>query len=210
MTSQQPQLDYAPPLPWRRRPIARWLIIAGAVLVLLPLGFRTGRAAYERMRINALVRTCLAHTPATVVFTENDPNAAQVPAAWTQLAQRFGESLVSRGTLFLHERTTPDGRQVLVGVDLAEIRRGQPLVASFVVRVIEPAATLKIPRAITFDVLPEILDEHDGIVRMMGGQIDPQDPTHFTIRYTVSDRPGIIDGWVLRDGSVKLESRAAR
>ena len=207
MTHASAQLEYAPPPRWHQRPRARWVIIAAIVLTLLPLGIRYGRIGYERMRINRLMRACLAHTPATIVFAEDRLQASHVPATWTNLARHFGETLSSDATVFLHQRFTPDGRRVLVAVDLAELRRGQPLIAAFVVRVIEPASMLGLPRNVTFDVLPETLDDQDGVVRIMGGQIDAGDATHFTVRYTVADRPGVIDGWILSDGSVKLEAR---
>jgi len=33
------------------------------------------------------------------------------------------------------------------------------------------------------------------------------DPSHFTIRYTVNGQPGVIDGWLQRDDTIKLEVR---
>jgi hypothetical protein len=44
-------------------------------------------------------------------------------------------------------------------------------------------------------------------VRLLAGQPDPQDPTHFTIAYETVDglHAGTIDGWV-RNNGVQLES----
>jgi len=39
------------------------------------------------------------------------------------------------------------------------------------------------------------------------GQPDPSDESHFTIAYDVSGEWGMIDGWLLDDGTVKLECR---
>jgi hypothetical protein len=44
-------------------------------------------------------------------------------------------------------------------------------------------------------------------VRVFGGQPDPADPAHFTIAYTLNDRPGVIDGRLLDDGTVDLRVR---
>ncbi len=35
----------------------------------------------------------------------------------------------------------------------------------------------------------------DGPLRLFGGQVDPNDPTHFTIRYQIGSKEGVIDGY---------------
>ena len=43
-------------------------------------------------------------------------------------------------------------------------------------------------------------------LRLFAGQPDPADPTHFTIRYQLDGKEGVIDGW-LRDNDVILKPR---
>jgi hypothetical protein len=44
-------------------------------------------------------------------------------------------------------------------------------------------------------------------VRCYAGQADPADSSHFTIRYEIDKQSGIIDGYLLDDGSIKLGAR---
>ena len=48
--------------------------------------------------------------------------------------------------------------------------------------------------------------DYGNILRFFAGQPDPNDPTHFTIRYQIDGRDGVIDGW-LKDDALKLEPR---
>src|SRR5258706_821592 len=68
---RQPQLDYAPPLPWRRRKnIRRW-----AVVLLLALGaLAWAPALWNRVRVLWWQRQCLAHVaPADQVVYDDGP-----------------------------------------------------------------------------------------------------------------------------------------
>lgn len=47
-------------------------------------------------------------------------------------------------------------------------------------------------------------------LRVFAGQADPQDASHFTIRYELDGIAGTIDGWLRADGSVALEPRAGK
>jgi len=48
------------------------------------------------------------------------------------------------------------------------------------------------------------------VFRLFAGQADPKDASHFTITYELDGKPGIIDGWLLNDGTVALEPRLGR
>lgn len=50
---------------------------------------------------------------------------------------------------------------------------------------------------------------HD-ILRVFFGQVDPSDPSHFTIGYEFDGKPGVFDGWLKADGSVDLEPRQGK
>jgi len=43
--------------------------------------------------------------------------------------------------------------------------------------------------------------------RLYAGQLDPIDESHFTIRYELDGKSGVIDGWLMPDDSVKLQNR---
>ena len=203
MTTPSSQLQYAPADQVPRRRL-RWIGIIVVSLIAVPLAIRTGLAGYERMVLNGNVRSCLTYQLPVIAYDDT----SKVPVApireWSAVNQM---PLVTYGTLFLHERQFPDGRRCLVGVDLTELRHGEPLIAQFIARVHEPASTFGVPKRLSDAFATLQLDARDGVVKIRGGQIDPADATHFTINYTVSDRAGVIDGWMLNDGSVKLEER---
>ncbi len=46
-----------------------------------------------------------------------------------------------------------------------------------------------------------------GEKRVYGGQCDEHDPSHFTIKYEINDKIGMIDGWLQSDDTVKLRIR---
>jgi len=39
------------------------------------------------------------------------------------------------------------------------------------------------------------------------GQPDPTDDSHFTIRFELNGKPGIVDGWLKDDDTVAIETR---
>jgi hypothetical protein len=45
-------------------------------------------------------------------------------------------------------------------------------------------------------------------LRLYAGQIDPHDPSHFTIDYVLPNQRGTIDGWLLDDDRLRFEPRA--
>lgn len=53
-------------------------------------------------------------------------------------------------------------------------------------------STLELPLAVS--------DE----LRVLAGQPDPRDPSHFTIRYDLNGQPGVIDGWLDAGRVVRL------
>jgi hypothetical protein len=200
------QLGYAPtPLKWKRRRFLTWVIAFGVTAVLLPLGVRTSRLVYERFVMNKLVAACCVHRSSRAAYS--DGGATTPPAEWAELNHLLGTPLASSGTIFLHERRAKDGRSLLVGVDLAQIRREQPLVVNVAVRVIARGGPLRPPRTVALRVVAVALDATAGNLTMQAGRPDPADASHFTIEYTVADRANVIDGWLLDGGEVKLEPR---
>ena len=52
-----------------------------------------------------------------------------------------------------------------------------------------------------------ILTESPQTLTLYWGQPDPIDLSHFTIKYTIDNIPGTIDGWLQNDDTVKLQIR---
>jgi hypothetical protein len=214
----------------RRRRIAT----LGAVIILLsavtPFAVRYARMAAERWRVNRLYRDCAAHvSPVTTVVWEEDVEQVKrlrsagayeivgshhgdaaylVPPKWRELNAAIGQQIQTWGTLFLHERATPQAkRKLLVGVDIAGWSRGGPVVLFARVRTIAPAAPIRLPRQAKVDHPSVVLATTDSPLRLFAGQADPNDASHFTIDYAFGDAKGVVDGWLKEDGSVLLEKR---
>jgi hypothetical protein len=230
VSSSPPQLDYSPAPP---RP-ARWLrLILLALLAcgLLVVTLRWSLTAYDLYWVHRLYSRCagFSHPPTMPVYTElaaehdtlyqrgdygslASPNgmiAHFVPPAWRQFnSAAAGSRINTWATLFLHELNTPDGkRRRLVGVDLTGWSRGDRIDLYTCVRVFSPAPLLRTPTLIFTSTPMLSLSPQEGVVRILAGQLDPADPSHFTISYTVNDKPGVYDGWLKDDDRVVLEPR---
>lgn len=236
-----PAIEYASPLPRHRRWVRRGLLplLAGAALVSAywwgpPVWYRLQLAYAERQCTGHLA------PPETIVYTEHpddvkrlvaspagykpgpagDGSVYRVPPAWSKFYGLLSPpGFQSRGTVFLHERRTPSGRRLLVAVDYL----GDQLydwgsfwmdVSEFQVRAFEPGGPFSLPVEVQSDQVPRRLytsDGRPGTLRLHAGQPDPNDPTHFTITWELTEDPtarGVLDGWVREDG-VRLERRDA-
>ena len=213
----------------RRRRIATLVAVIVLLSAVTPFAVRYARMAGERWRVNRLYRDCAAHVaPATTVVWEEDAeqvkrlrdyeivgshhgNAAYVvPAKWRELNAAIGQQIQTWGTLFLHERATPQSkRKLLVGVDIAGWSRGGPVVLFARVRTIAPAAPMRLPTEANVDHPSVMLATAESPLRLFAGQPDPNDASHFTIEFVVGGggAKGMIDGWLKEDGSVVLERR---
>ena len=212
----------------RRRRIATLLAVIVLLCSVTPFAVRYAKMAGERWRVNRLYRECAAHmSPApTVVWEEHAEQVKQlrdyeivgshhgnaayvVPAKWRNLNAAIGQQIQTWGTLFLHERATPNSkRKLLVGVDVAGWSRGGPVVLFARVRTIAPAAPMRLPTQAKVEHPSVMLATSESPLRLFAGQPDPNDASHFTVDYAVGDVKGIIDGWLKEDGSVLLERRS--
>jgi hypothetical protein len=222
------QLEYAARSKSLRR--RRMLVLVGVTILLCavtPFAVRYAKMGAERMRVNRVYRQCAAYTPPAsqpvweedrerikplrdyaLVGSHNGDAAYHVPENWRQLNAAIGQQIQSWGTLYLHERrasgTAPPR---LVGVDIAGWSRGGPVVLFARVRTIAPAAPLRLPQQERLDHPSVKLAPTEGPVRLLAGQAHPNDPSHFTIDYSVGQHAGVIDGWLKDDGRVLLEPR---
>ena len=216
----KPDWAYAPAAPSRRRRrmIRRTVL---AVLLLAAAGclwwwheplLAHGRVLYWQ-------RKCQTHTFAegAVVASSAGPageTAMPIPAHWTAYEATFanGGRWTSRMTetfVFLHRRRSPAGRDRVVAVRCWPLYlTSASVVQAMDPLVVEPAAawpltSRPIRRQGRFSGGYPV----DGVVKVFGGQPDPADPSHFTIAYTVNDRPGVLDGWLRDDDTVDLAVR---
>lgn len=204
-------LTYAQRPPLRRRiRWRRWLIAAAAALAaiyVLP-------AAWDFLRTTHRLHVYAAYaaTPDQVVYEDDPAREAKVlfdPKHYTRLAagraavirrsnvpDLFGQNFES--PLFLHERQSPaDKEHWIVAVGVPDMSNGTVLVAARLDSPTEKAYWL------TTCALCEAPPAGSHF-RFYAGQPDPDDPTHFTIRYEMDGHPGTIDGWLQQFERMRL------
>jgi hypothetical protein len=118
----------------------------------------------------------------------------------------------SKGTLFLHERSSPDGTRYLVAVDFHQLLLADGRsVPYFATRLFEPVTWTQLPQGGASALQSSLAsgDEWpvDRRVQIFAGQTDPDDISHFTIQYKLGDRVETIDGWIRKNASPVLEQR---
>ncbi|MDB5303396.1 MAG: hypothetical protein JWM97_945 [Phycisphaerales bacterium] len=106
--------------------------------------------------------------------------------------------------IFLHKLRSPAGHERLVGVDgfLSLGIAGLRLNAC----VFQPGTLFSRPEFVS-DGVNYSLEEMGELParRVYAGQLDPADPSHFTILYETAEGTGVIDGWLMDDDNVKFK-----
>jgi hypothetical protein len=219
MTQPSPQLDYAPPPPaHQRRSFRRWLVYGIVALIVLSGWYWVPRVVW-RFEMRYYYGQCLAHTaPATLVAVEPDPEKAKaLVAQGTHLTGGFGAAIYVVDDLagmrfgfgqcvFLHGRRTPSGGdERLVLVEIMQMNNvpqlyARPIRLDWMSNPIIPSANFHALPPGPSHPLPDV-------PRLYAGQPDPNDPSHFTIKYEYSDRSGILDGWLKDDDQIVIEPR---
>ena len=190
---------------WWRKDIKAYFATAGLLRAQQRcLEFDPGpdRVAYEEDPAKA--QALLAqpeYLPAKV-----DAQGSSTAALWWPKAVRdfpdatqFFSAKGNVGLLFLHERTTPGGRRVLV----CGMAHPDPSLVggrSFGLRAIDPATrrTLPVTAGGQWVAFPEFRSYVPGRpLRLYAGRPDPADPSHFTVEYEARGQRGVMDGWVL-------------
>jgi hypothetical protein len=106
--------------------------------------------------------------------------------------------------LFLHKLRSPGGHERIVALDGFAISGTAGL---------RPALTIFAPGSLTSP--PRIVSDVESYSlrtvgdlraeRVYAGQLDPADPSHFTVLYQTANGNGTLDGWLKDDDSVKFE-----
>jgi hypothetical protein len=111
--------------------------------------------------------------------------------------------MLPAATLFLHERRNSRGEARLVAVD--GVHSGGVLDSGvyFIARTVRPATPISRPALLweTPHWQPGLLN----VGRVMTGEPDPSDQSHFTLQLEVNQKTYVLDGWLRDDESVLLE-----
>ncbi len=200
----------------RRRRWRWWLLAIVAILCGCGIYWRAQVKTYWAQGQYLLKqRQCLRHElPADfIVFTDQKEEATALLSQKGRYDQLDSSPLVAAGyrmqtyldiaqgtwtqTAFLHERCTPAGERVLVTVNLVgRNERGLHVVANALnLATWKPGSTLGLNTAVSLD-----LSKADDLSwRMYAGQIDPGDPTRFTIAYSIGNQRGTLEGKVTKE-----------
>jgi hypothetical protein len=219
--SLKAELAYAPATPWRRRRRAiRRAVLAVLLLAAAGCFWWWHEPLIAHGRLLYWQHKCQTHTfaPDAVVASSSGlagTTAAPIPAYWTAYEGTVGQgggsprSGFAETIVFLHGRRSPAGHERVVAVHCLPLYlTSASVVQAMTPLVVRPAAVWPLTsRPILYPGSFRGGYPVHATVRVFGGQPDPADPSHFTIAYTVNDRPGVIDGRLLDDGTVDLHVR---
>lgn len=228
MSDAPAQLDYAQPPPWHRsKRFRRGMLLVVALAIASVLYFRGGRWLLRAELLYWQYR-CLNYSvpPDEIIYdsggttgsspsgTASQNETLQIAYPWDRYyALLSPPGFKSKGTLFLHERTSSNGTRYLVAVDLSHwvIDNDKALVRFF-------ARTLKVP---SLTSIPEEDGQSGGWVisninnsgsppriRIFAGQVDPEDDRRFTIRLELENQVEIVDGWIQDNGDCDFDQRS--
>jgi hypothetical protein len=211
-------LEYAPQSRRHYRKLLRLAVPVSLVIVLALLVWHYRWLAIEQYRLYELRRAVanFHEAPGTVVYNE-DPAEAQkllasgkfqrVPYAgtfagtdWNPVVRTLPKALdtfhFESAIVFLHNLTLPNGERRLVLVNLQsnnEEELGQGRVLSFWMTIFNtrknenmnniPCKSLEIPGLAPGDR-----------VRVVAGQVDPNDPSAFSIEFQINDKKQVLRG----------------
>jgi hypothetical protein len=211
----EPSAD-SKPLEYAQRPPAmrrwRWRIVFAALAVVLAaLAITRGPAVWDRAMLLYWQRQCMNYrAPADQVVYDTssaDPHAHVPEAARELFARAEVRGLYQmEGVLFMHRLTSPGGVRRLVIVTFWE--PGAPSAPNAVsVYVIDPFGWRR-PGTVE---MPEVngLPRLGKSLKIYAGQIDPDDLSHFTIRFK-RQHEGVIEGRLADDGQVHLQFRGSK
>ena len=219
VTTTTTNLDYAPPLPLRKRRSFRRAVAVMLLALAAGLGLMLGPRLWREAQIQYWQRACLQYdAPADRVVCEEAPawagnmppflSAAPPPAPLAELGKlaRPAAAAVPGPVLYLHERRTPAGRRYLVIIRRVppNLRQSWDAPLGLDVELSEPKAWWAdpAPTAATLepDPFPRAFEAQQDTpsLRIFAGRTDPDDPARFTIEFETADGRGVLEG-TLRD-----------
>lgn len=204
--SQIRDLDYAPAPTASARLLRRayWLV---AVLGVASAGWLWGPGLWRWGEFLYWQRRCLTHSwpPNHVVFewSTAPPRlfSEQAPED-VQFKHLLGCWELPAPTVFVHEMRSPDGTRWVASVSVHASMPGGNL------DIVKDASP--VDGRIIIDDQSDISDEAGfrQSLKIIGGQLDPRDPTHMTFEYIADARQRrIVDGWMLNGGHLLIIPR---
>jgi hypothetical protein len=215
VTDESPQLEYAPRPPAMQSAKLRRGVLIAVIAALVCGTVIIAPKIINYVQLLQYQRQCLTYTASpTQVVLETAPTttmAILVPPQWTAYYMPIGGGFQTSGTAFLHERTSPQGERLLVAVDVNIIALTPTNVAALAARIIRPGSVFRGPRAGRSATLGDgsqlRFDPTNDRLTIFAGQPDPTDASHFTIDYDQNGVRHTLDGWLIDNETVKIESR---
>jgi hypothetical protein len=207
-------LDYSPVWPQPARSLKnayRRLAAAAVAFLLLMASFVILPWFSRHNELMRLQANCMRHAaPSTRVvskFNSSSINSSTTqPAAaspWTKFNGLLSGTYTAFPELYLHQRLTPAGERFLLCLRVINTDEEGLLLEQNVAR---PGGWLRNPKMIHMSMNHLSLPSASSRV-IYAGQSDPNNASHFTISYSADARPGLIDGWLENDGTIRLELR---
>jgi hypothetical protein len=196
-------LHYAPAPPQGHRVLRRatWWLFGAAVCTFAAVwGWRAANQLHYLWLQRQLVNYNVPDGPMRVGRNAQIENATMWPEAARIIPLPHDGWLFP---LFIHQRIARNGISRLIVVEEVAVPGG------FTTRlrltaVTYRTASLSLGSRMQSGAWANL--DH-GPASFHGGRIDPNDDSHFTIGYETDRGDGTIDGWLMNDGSVKLEVR---
>jgi hypothetical protein len=215
MAALPPQLDYAPPPPWRQRKRARRAILTATLLLGLLASLKWAAPAWVHVRLLYFQHACLTHraSPAQMVYDADSQNHPSPD--WDQFYTLFSPPGGRfDATVFLGQLYQPDGSSRFIAINIPH----NPSASStssilFDIHVISPASLWHNARLCTNSqwragASQPGEDRYEKVIQhIYAGQPVPPRADHFTIQLDSSKGPRTIDGWLQSDDTILLEYR---
>jgi hypothetical protein len=204
MTDEPVELHYQETPPIHRRKTTRRFVLFILVVIVLGASLPLAARAIDHFRVRSLYEQCCRIDPKRTGYSFLQSNLSPLPE-WKELNARMSTN-VGGATIFLGKLRTPDGqREYLVGIDVTGlVSHGGATGLWTRVRTLTPPRIGSTTYGPSCD--PTIGIDSQNFV-LHGGIVDPDDPSHITLRYESPKVEGVIDGWFKNDATVVFESR---
>ena len=236
MIQAESQLEYAPAPTWTRKRLFRRVVLPVLTLLVAALAWHYSRPVVDHLQMLQVQRRTFAYAPVQGrVIYDDDPQ--RVSTLLRDPTYASSHPAMPNGTFALYDNpafqayhrrvqrsarpappaaligrlTSPSGNTRFVIVQWTQVPPGNAPIRQFVLRpsVEIPATLLTATRSVPAGPPTglEMFVAPGDRTRLLEGQIDPTDPSHFTMDYVHNDVAGTIDGWLNDDDTVTLGPR---
>ena len=208
------QLEYAQAPAWHRRPRFRRAAFAAGLVVVLVLSWKWIGAGVQHARLLYWQGQCLAYAAPAERVVVDGTNRDSAARCWGEFYTLFSPpGRQNLTTVFLHELRKSDGARRLVALEASAFfgNGSHPdSEVSLDYHVIAPATLWSRAKLVTNAAARPYFYYEGGEghhFQILAGQVDPKDPSHFTIPLRWKDRTVTLDGWLRDDDTILLEPR---